>query len=155
MHEQDLSREAASIGQVDLHNEDWMVGIGDDVACKFNSAREGGRPDTSLGRIIRMRKKGTGGRWLDYRRPVDIAGDRGRLGNLFFICYWYRQTRVNLTYTYSHADMEPVHVSGVICPVNMTYNPETNKYTVGAPEMQVVRASLQGASDIDMADVEQ
>ena len=39
----------------DLHVEEWLVGIGDDIACRL--IKPSGQAEATLGRILRMRKK--------------------------------------------------------------------------------------------------
>ena len=137
-----------------LHEDEWLVGIGDDVACKFASER-GGAPTADIGRILRMRKKGKRGAYLDYSRPVNIAGDRKSLGNLYFVCCWYKKTRGRdrRTYTYNAVRMQQVHVTTIICPINLTHEPATNTYKADAEEMRVLTRSIGGAEELDIGEL--
>ena len=131
--------------------DQWIIGIGDDIGVKFNVGTiEEPRYHACLGRIIRMRKRGTSRRWLDYRQPIDVAKPRETLGDLYFTCYWYKRTRTPRTFQYSIADMVQVHVQEVICPVFMTYVPEQDKYVMGQDAMDLLNASLHGEVDIEL-----
>ena len=129
----------------------WIVGIGDDIGVKFNVGTiEAPSYQACLGRIIRMRKRGTSRRWLDYRQPIDLAKPRETLGELYFTCYWYKSTRTPYTFKYTIADMVQIHVQEVICPVFMTYKPEQDKYVVEQDALELLNESLRGEVEIEL-----
>ena len=132
----------------------WEVGIGDDIAVKMDVGREG-RPQMAayLGRIIRMRKRGRNRGWLDYNNPVNLASGREGLGELYFMCVWYKRQLTPLTYKYNHGDRDEVRVDAVICPVNMTYDTDRDVYLMGNEAMRVVNSAVRGNVDLDMEDV--
>jgi hypothetical protein len=135
----------------DILVDSWRVGRGDDIAVKFNTGtEEHPHYQACLGRIIRMRKRGATKRWLDYRYPVDLAGARAWLGELYVTCHWYKRTRADRTYTYNTANMVQIHVETIVCPVNMTYVPESDKYEIGAAEMNIINTALRGDVDINL-----
>jgi hypothetical protein len=81
-----------------LREDVWSVKPGNNVSVLFqNPAR------AFVGRITRVRKKGTTSGWVEYRYPVALA-DRDALSEVYFQCYWYKKNRRRGEWTFAHAD---------------------------------------------------
>lgn len=123
-----------------IREDDWSVGLHSDVAVMFGD-------NGCVGKIIRMRQK-HGKRWVNYTRPVIIHNDRTPLGELYFTCHWYTRSRRGLrndmNFVFNQSSADEVHVSSLVCPVNMTYDNATRMYTMDIEHARIVRRSLRG-----------
>ena len=70
-------------------------------------------------RILSIRRKAKkGGRWVSYRRPVDMAVDKEKLSDIYLQLYYYRtKGRSDTIYTFSLADAMEVEASKIVEPV--------------------------------------
>ena len=141
MHAEDVDRSR------DLAEDDWVVGLGDDVAVKFTTKRRGVYKGF-IGRIVRMRRKRR--KWVNYTRPVTIHGDRTDLEGLWFRLHWYKrvpsaESGSELRYRFTDYDFELVEAASLICPVTMKWHADGDYYVLNRDHYAVIRASEGGA----------
>lgn len=141
-------------GGLDLHVDAWQVGLYDDISiwCEVPTItrlkpgqKQRYRKEVFFARVIRVRKKGTGGRWVDYDKPMYLVGDRSDLSDVWLSCYWYQaKNNSKYVYKYTHTDHTLVHITTVITPVTMTYQPDTNVYVLDHQHYKIAHESLKG-----------
>lgn len=145
---------------LDLHVDAWKIGLYDDISIwcevptltKLNKGqRQKYRKEVFFAKIIRVRKKsgggkkGKGGRWVDYDRPMYLVGDRSDLKDVWLSCYWYQsKNNSKYVYTYTHTDHTLVHVNTIITPVTMTYQPAQGVYILDSQHYKIAQESLKG-----------
>ena len=104
-----------------VNQDEWLVGIGDDIAVKCDEK-------AWLGRIYRMRKRYANKRWADYVYDVNILTEKTNTGTMFFDVCWYKKRAVRPgsahqnTYAYGKAASQEIALATVICPVTLTYS---------------------------------
>ena len=139
---------------LDLAEDDWVVGLGDDVAVKFTTGRRGVIKGF-IGRIVRMRRQHKSKRWVNYTRPVTIHGDRKDLQGLWFRLHWYAPltgSNNELRYRFTSHDTKLVETDNLICPVTMTWHSDGDYYVLSPEHHEVIRASEGGAVSWDGSD---
>ena len=129
-----------------IAESEWTVQLGGDVAVLFDDT-------VHLGTILRMRRK-AGKSWYNYLDPVDISQVKEDGLDLFFTLTWYQPAKKNKKNTGSLsadgkykngvADPKEVHVTCVICPISLTFDAETNTYSLGPDQRAVIDMAMKG-----------
>ena len=152
---------AASRETFDVATNDWVLGIGTDVAVQFEAGN-----NTCLGKIIAMRKRtkkegDPDRRWVKYRKPVVMngsSGERKDLGDLYVTCRFYKRTRAAIPkgkkrttqyYKFNVADSTEYHVTMIICPLKMDYDPASDLYALDDKCQEVIAAAHRGEGTWD------
>ena len=141
----------AEVEPFDISSDDWLMGVGTDVAVNHEK-------NIFIGRVIKMRKKGKSRGHVEYGRPVVLHRDRGQpqQRGLQIQCSWYKRKvggggkEDRYVINKRADDWEWMDIDTVTCPVSLTYN-ESGKYYVMDPQTaKVLRAQKSGASTVDL-----
>merc|ERR1711966_82012 len=129
-------QQAGNAGRCDFNiaESEWTVHVGQDVAILLAPDPESGAAGHMIGRITRIRRRYSNGRWANYDNPVDLSKAKEDDLWLMFTLSYYVLTAVKKKGTKKkkrvyvlgkEPDTDEIHLSMIICPVAMRYDPKT------------------------------
>jgi hypothetical protein len=154
MRYQQVFTAGGSVGaeNLDLTRNEWVVGIGSDVAVSFiEESRGRGKPKYTvfIGRIRRIRKK-VNNRWIEYVDPIKLSYDRSQgRGDIFVHCYYYQQMGGRgAKFTFTLPDPQKIHVDSIVSPAILIEPDGDGVYTANARTMEIMGKAARGVNEI-------
>ena len=134
--------------RIELRTQSWLVHLGGDIAVVF--VEPNGSKVAYYGRVTRMICRSRDGKNpRDYRLPVKMLDDKSKMPNVRIQCHWYKSGQYSpRILTLTEADINPVHIEEVICPVTITYREAHDNYEVDEHHHEVVRRFIVGGEQV-------
>jgi hypothetical protein len=127
----------------------WTVQIGHDIAVLYDPVGRRRRranqvKDAFIGRISRIRRR-VNNAWVEYVYPVDLSIVKEDKLDLRFTCCWYKAIGRVGQYSYGNSfDNDDVHLECVICPVVLSYDPDTKVYVLPEEVRKILERNEDG-----------
>jgi hypothetical protein len=142
----------SNVNTMNVATDDWIVGIGSNVAVRFE---EGSKTIVYAGRIRRIRcKRGGKGKWVDYVKPINLTAMREggeRNSDLVQIrCCYYTHKRNTSKFKYGMVDPVSIIPDDIASPMNLSFSSSRDgyNYVADADSMRIIHMARKGYTEI-------